>query len=304
MKFRFIARQPGTFRVRALCRVLGVSASGYYAWRSRPESRHAREDRRLRIEIRAIHRENRGRYGCPRIHAELRDRGLRCGRKRIARLLQEERLEVPVRRRFRITTQSGHGHGVAPNLLNRQFHVEGLDRVWAGDLTFLETQEGWLYLAVLLDLCSRRVIGWAAGPRINAELTVKALRMALEQRRPPQGLLHHSDRGSQYAAGAYRALLRRHGVKVSMSRAGDCYDNAVVESFFRTLKREMPIEGSYSTRQQAYQAVFDYIERFYNRKRRHSTLGYRSPAEFEEAQKERTLELKGLGRVVTSAPYS
>lgn len=304
MRFRFIARHREEFPIRTLCRALHVSPSGYYTWRSRPESRRVREDRRLRVEIRAIYRENRGRYGCPRIHAELRDRGLRCSRKRVARLLREERLQVRSRRRYLTTTQSVHGHAVAPNLLNRQFHVEGLNRVWAGDLTYLETREGWLYLAVLLDLCSRRVVGWAASPRINADLTLEALRMALEQRRPSPGLLHHSDRGSQYAAGSYQSLLRRSGVEVSMSRAGDCFDNAVVESFFSTLKTELRSDGIYRTRQQAYGAVFDYIERFYNRKRRHSTLGYRSPVEFERAQHERNWESKGLKREVASAVYS
>jgi putative transposase len=303
VRFRFIARHGEEFPIRSLCGVLGVSPSGYYAWRSRPESRRVREDRRLRAEIRAIHRESRGRYGSPRIHAELQDRGLRCSRKRVARLLREEHLQVRPRRRYRATTQSAHGHAVAPNLLNRQFHVEGLNRVWAGDLTYLETQEGWLYLAVLLDLGSRRVIGWAAGQRINAELTLEALRMALEQRQPPRGLLHHSDRGSQYAAGPYQSVLRRHGVKVSMSRAGDCFDNAVVESFFRSLKAELCSEGIYLTRQQAYRAVFDYIERFYNRRRRHSTLGYQSPIKFEQAQHERNWESNGLKREVASAVY-
>lgn len=303
MKYRFIVRHAGEFPVRGLCRVVGVSASGYYRWRGRQESRRSREDRRLRVHIRTIHREMKGRYGSPRIHQELRARGIRCSRKRVARLMQEEHLQGRRRRRYRVTTQSGHRHAVAPNRLNRQFRVEGLNRVWAGDLTYLWTEEGWLYLAVLLDLFSRRVVGWAVSARIDGALTLSALRMALEHGRPPQGLLHHSDRGSQYAAGPYQAVLRHHGLEVSMSRAGDCYDNAVVESFFSTLKLELEGLGRYRTRQEAYRELFDYIERFYNPRRRHSSLGYLSPAQFERAQEERNSKFEGLGVYPAQAVY-
>jgi putative transposase len=298
VRFRFIARQAAAFPVRVLCRVLGVSPSGYYGWRGRQESQRSREDRRLRVQIRAIHQQSRGVYGCPRIHAELRRQGVRCSRKRVARVLREEHLQVRYRRRYRTTTHSGHRQAVAPNRLNQQFRVAGPDQVWAGDITYLWTQEGWLYLAVVLDLFSRRVVGWAVSSRINTDLTLQALRMALEQRQPPKGLLHHSDRGSQYAAGAYQSLLRHHSLDVSMSRAGNCFDNAVVESFFSTLKVELEGYGRHETRQEAYHALFDHIERFYNRQRRHSSLNYQSPSEFERAQQERNSESNGLGREV------
>jgi putative transposase len=303
VKYGFIRRHAPVFPVRRLCEVLGVSASGYYRFRGRPESRRSREDRRLRLQIRTIHREMKGRYGSPRIYEELRARGVRCSRKRVARLMREEHLQGRRRRRYRVTTQSAHRHAVAPNRLNRQFRVEGPNRVWAGDITYLWTEEGWLYLAVLLDLFSRRVVGWAVSARIDGALTLSALRMALEQDQPPQGLLHHSDRGSQYAAGPYQAVLRRYGLEVSMSRAGNCYDNAVVESFFSTLKLELEGIGRYRTRQEAYREVFDYIERFYNPRRRHSSLGYLSPAQFEKAQKERTEKFEGLGEYPAQAVY-
>jgi transposase InsO family protein len=296
VKYRFIARHAPKFPVRGMCRVLGVSASGYYRWRVRQESQRSREDRRLRVQIRTIHRETKGRYGSPRIHQELRARGVRCSRKRVARLMREERLQGRHRRRYRVTTQSVHRHAVAPNRLNRQFRVAGANQVWAGDITYLWTEEGWLYLAVLLDLFSRRVVGWAVSARINGELTLSALQMALDRCRPGRGLLHHSDRGSQYAAGLYQARLRRQGLEVSMSRAGDCFDNAVVESFFSTLKLELEGMGRYRTREEAYQGLFDYIERFYNCRRRHSALGYFSPAEFEKAQQKRNSKSNGLRR--------
>lgn len=291
-KYRFIGSHALEFPVRVMCRVLGVSASGYYRWRRRPESRRRREDRRLRVQIGAIYHEMRGRYGSPRIREELRDLGFRCSRKRVARLMREQRLRARGRRGRRVTTQSGHRHAVAPNRLGRQFRVASPNRVWVGDMTYLATQEGWLYLAVLLDLFSRRVVGWAVSDRLGGELTLSALQMALEQRRPPRGLLHHSDRGSQYASKAYQAQLRRHGLEGSMSRAGDCYDNAVMESFFSTLKVELEGLGCYHTRQEAYRELFDYIERFYNRRRRHSSLGYLSPAAFEKLRG--TQESEGL----------
>jgi putative transposase len=286
-----------------MCRVLGVWPSGYYRWRGRVETPRSREDRRLQVQIRAVYREMKGRYGSPRVHKELRELGVRCSRKRVARLMRQERLRARCRRRYRVTTQSGHRYEVAPNRLGRQFRVAGPNQVWAGDITCLQTQEGWLYLAVLLDLFSRRVVGWAVSDRNGAELTLSALQRALEQRRPPRGLLHHSDRGCQYAASDYQSMLRRYGVEGSMSRAGDCYDNAVVESFFSTLKVELEGVGRHRTRQEAYRELFDYIERFYNCRRRHSSLGYLSPMAFEKAQRERTLESEGLGVYPVQAAY-
>jgi putative transposase len=303
VKYRFIERQAPEFPVRRLCEVLGVSVSGYYRFRGRPESRRSREDRRLRMQIRTIHREMKGRYGSPRMYEELRARGVRCSRKRVARLMREEHLQGRRRRRYRVTTQSAHGHAVAPNRLNQQFRVAGPNQVWAGDLTYLWTEEGWLYVAVLLDLFSRRVVGWAVSSRIDGALTLSALRMALGQDRPARRLLHHSDRGSQYAAGPYQATLRRHGLEVSMSRAGNCYDNAVVESFFSTLKLELEGIGRYRTRQEAYRELFEYIERFYNPRRRHSALGYLSPVDFERAQEKRTAKFEGLGECPAQAVY-
>lgn len=280
MKYVFIAEHEGQFRVRTMCRVLKVSSSGYYRWRGRQESRHAREDRQLLVKIRAVHQQSRCTYGSPRVHAQLKQEGVRCGRKRVERLMSNDGLEVRRCRRFKVTTRSVSSHPVAPNHLNRQFRVDRPDQVWAGDITYLWTSEGWLYLSVLLDLCTRRVVGWAVSDRLTVDLALGALEMALGQRRP-EGLLHHSDRGSQYTSTCYREELERRGVQVSMSRRGNCYDNAAAESFFSTLKGELEGYGQYRTRQQASSELFDYIELFYNRKRLHSALGYLSPAEYE-----------------------
>ena len=282
MRFAFIRRHTGEFPLDVMCRVLEVSASGYYAWRHRPESRRSREDRRLLLEIRAIHRQSRRRYGSPRVHHELRGRGFRCGRHRVARLMRDDGLEGTFRRRFRVTTDSKHRWPVASNRLARQFEVSRPDTVWAGDITYIPTRGGWLYLAVLLDLCSRRVVGWAMSPRLGRRLPLAALEMATGRRRPRASILHHSDRGSQYASKDYRQALSDEGFVVSMSRRGDCYDNAPVESFFATLKKELVAGEVFYTREQARREIVDYIESFYNSWRRHSALGYLSPAAFEE----------------------
>ena len=281
MKYVFIAEHVGQFRVRTMCRVLKVSSSGYYRWRSRPESRHAREDRQLLVKIRAVHQQSRSTYGSPRVHAQLKQEGTDCGRKRVERLMRSEGLAAGRCRRFKVTTRSVSSRPAAPNHLNRQFRVDRPDQVWAGDITYLWTSEGWVYLSVLLDLCTKRVVGWAVSDRLTVDLALRALEMALGQRRPEQGLLHHTDRGSQYTSASYREELERRGVVVSMSRRGNCYDNAAAESFFSTLKGELAGYGQYQTRQQALSELFDYIELFYNRKRLHSSLGYLSPAEFE-----------------------
>lgn len=283
MKYIFIQQHTSQHSVVRLCVALGVSRGGYYSWLSRPESQRAREDRQLLPRIRAAFRESRRRYGSPRVHAELREQGVRCGRHRVARLMRQDRLQARPRRRFKSTTQSAHVHEVVANELQRQFQVAIPDRCWAGDITYIWTQEGWLYLAVLLDLCSRRIVGWAIGDRLTEELTLKALDQALAHRRPSVGLLHHSDRGSQYAARSYRKKLASHGVRASMSRRGDCWDNAVVESFFSSLKTELFAGQRWpETREHARRELFEYIEVFYNRKRRHSALGYLSPSRFEE----------------------
>jgi transposase InsO family protein len=281
MKFAFIATQQVAFPVQAMCQLLGVSRSGYYAWRARPTSDAEAETATLAAEIAAVHRRSRGIYGSPRVHRELRAKGIRVGRKRVERLMRENGLQGAQKRRFRcFTTDSRHTYPVAPNRLNRDFNPRQSNRVWAGDVTYISTAEGWLYLAVILDLFSRRVIGWSVSAINDARLAQEALREALQARRPRLGLLHHTDRGSPYASLAYTTLLRQHGVVASMSRAGDCYDNAVVESFFGTLKSELIRKHVYSNHREATAAIADYID-FYNTQRRHSSLEYVSPIEFE-----------------------
>jgi len=281
VRFGFIAAEKATFPVRMLCRMLEVSRAGFYAWQRRPPTARAQQDQRLGVEIQAIHTETRQRYGSPRVHAELRERGHRLGRKRVARLMRQHGLCARRRRRFRITTDSNHPLAVAPNLLARQFAAPAPDTAWVTDITYLWTEEGWLYLAVILDLFSRAVVGWALSARITRDLPLQALTMALGRRHPPQGLLHHSDRGSQYASADYRRALQVHGIVCSMSRRGNCWDNAVAESFFATVKVELAHEAHWATRRQARSEVFEYIEQFYNGQRRHSALGYLSPLTFE-----------------------
>jgi putative transposase len=282
MKYRFLRDHAGIHRVEKMCRMLEVSRSGYYVWRKRPMGRRRGENLRLVTEIRAVHRISKETYGSPRIHAQLRDQGISCGKHRVARLMRIHGIKPRYRRKFRpTTTDSAHSLPVAPNLLDRHFEAVAPNRVWVADITYIPTREGWMYLAVLLDLFSRAVVGWAMSSRITRELALDALRMALTRRRPPRGLLHHSDRGSQYASGDYRTLLEEHGLVCSMSRKGDCYDNAVAESFFSSLKKDRVHHRNYTTRAEARRDLFDYIEVFYNRLRRHSYLGYCTPAEFE-----------------------
>jgi putative transposase len=264
-----------------MCRVLGVRLSGYYGWRSKPESRRNRENIRLVTHIKAVHKESGNTYGSPRMHVELCNRGMHCGKNRVARLMKEEGIQAKHKRKFKRTTDSDHSLPVHENLLNRCFGVEAANRTWGCDITYIWTREGWLYLAVVLDLFSRRVIGWSIKARMQKRLVIEALQMALGRRGPARGVLHHSDRGSQYASGEYQALLSQAGISCSMSRKGDCWDNAVVESFFSSLKREWVQGKGYRTRSEARADLFYYIEAWYNRKRRHSTLGYLSPAEFE-----------------------
>jgi transposase InsO family protein len=273
----FIKANVADFPVQVMCEVLGVSRSGYYAWASRAESARAAADRTLAAEIRATHAASRGRYGSPRVHAELRAHGRQLGRKRVARLMRGMGLAGRRKRRFRRTTDSRHAFPIAPNLLARDFTAKAPDRVWLADLTYLWTAEGWLYLAVVLDLYTRRVVGWAMADHLGHELALAALDMAIARQRPAPGLLHHADRGVQYAAHGYRARLLAHGMLCSMSRKGDCWDNAPMESFFATLKRELIDEADYQTRDQARADVFHYIEGFYNRRRLHSALGYLTP---------------------------
>jgi putative transposase len=277
MSYAFIRDHVAAFPVRAMCEVLGVSRSGYYAWAGRPESARAAADRDLAAQIRVAHEASRGRYGSPRVHAELRAHGRRVGRKRVARLMRGMGLSAHRRRRFRRTTDSTHALPVAPDLLGRDFTAGAPGRAWLADLTYIRTAEGWLYLAVVLDLFSRRAVGWAMADHLGHELALAALDMAIARERPAPGLVHHSDRGVQFAAHEYRRRLRQHGMLCSMSRKGDCWDNAPMESFFATLKGELVEERDYLTRDEARADVFQYIEGFYNRRRLHSGLGYLTP---------------------------
>ena len=285
MKFACIAQNRAQFSVRLMCRLLGVSRAGFYAAQRRPPSARARRDQYLRVHVRAAHAESHRTYGAPRVHEELRARGECVARKRVARLMREEGLRARVRRRFVRTTDAAHAYPLAPNVLARRFAVTSaspLNRVWVSDLTYVPTREGWLFLAVVLDLASRRVVGWAMRETLETDVALAALRMALDARRPAPGLVHHSDRGVQYASTAYRALLDAHGAIVSMSRRGDCWDNAVAESFFATLEHELLARHTWLTRAAARSGIFQYIETWYNPKRRHSTLQYRSPVQHEQ----------------------
>jgi putative transposase len=281
VKFAFIAVEKASAPVSALCKVLEVSRSGYYAWERRVPSARSLEDAKLRVHIAAIHERSRGLYGAPRVHAELRESGVRVSRKRVARLMGELGLESRRKRRFKATTDSKHALPVAENVLDRKFEVEAPNVAWATDITYVWTSEGWLYLAAILDLFSRRVVGFAMSERIDRQLVLDALRDAVGRRLPNAGLVHHSDRGSQYASGDYQNALAEVGIVSSMSRKGNCWDNSVAESFFATLKTELVYLRRFATREEARDAIFEFIESFYNRERRHSTLGYLSPVEFE-----------------------
>lgn len=293
MRYAVITRHRREFQVRLMCRVLEVSPSGYYASRRRPPSWHAVMDEVLMARVRVIHAESGDTYGAPRVHAELQAEGLPASPKRVARLMREDELVARPRKAWRVrTTDSAHDGPIAPNRLARQFDVHGvaLNRVWVADITYLPTREGMLYLATVLDLGSRRCVGWAMRDTLEVDLALSALRMAREARRPASGLVHHSDRGSQYASAAYRAELAAHGMVASMSAKGDCYDNAVAESFFSTLEFELVMRHDWHTKEEARRAIFRYIETWYNRKRRHSTLGYLSPAAYEAQVQERLQE--------------
>jgi len=282
VRFAFIRDHQAEFPVGVLCAVLGVSRSGYYAWRDRPPGPAAVRRAHLVEQIRAAHEEARSVYGSPRVHRELKARGVACCENTVAKLMRAHGLRSKAVRRFvPRTTDSRHDRPTAENVLARAFYPDRPDTAWAADITYIPTAEGWLYLAAVVDLCSRKVVGWATADHLRAELPLEALRMALAHRRPTGELLHHSDRGVQYASDAYQSLLAAHGIEPSMSRKGNCWDNAVVESFFSTLKRELVHHESYAGREEARRSLFEYIEVFYNRRRRHSTLGYRSPAEFE-----------------------
>jgi putative transposase len=282
VRYRCIHRRRSQYPVAMMCRVLQVSTSGYYAWRVRPESERAKTDRELTRVIRRVHADSKQVYGRPKITAELKEEGFDCGERRVGRLMREAGLKGCPVRRFKVTTQSDPGHPVAKNLLQQDFKAEKPNKRWAADITYISTRQGWLYLAVVMDLYSRRIVGWSMDHWISRHLVLDALSMAVGQRHPEGELIHHSDRGSQYTSDDFREALERHGITCSMSARANCYDNAVVESFFGIMKRERVNRVRYRNREEARADIFDYIECFYNRKRRHGYLGNISPAAFEE----------------------
>ena len=268
--------------MRLVCRVLGVSRSGYYAWRRRPVSSRSIRNQELLEKIKDVHKKSKETYGSPRVHKQLLADGELCGRGRVERLMSANGICGKQRRKFVVTTDSKHDLPVAENILDREFSVEEPNKVWLSDITYIPTDEGWLYLAGVLDLCSRTAVGWSMSDSLEKELVMDALKMAYGRRQPGVGLIHHSDRGSQYASEAYRALLNDYGMTMSMSRKGNCWDNAVMESFFGTLKRELVHHRRYRTRAEARKDIFEFIEVFYNRERLHSSLGYMSPLDYEK----------------------
>ena len=282
-RYRFIQAEKAAYPVTILCGVLHIARSGYYAWARRGVSARATADKALSDQITLIHERSRHTYGAPRVHAALRASGVRCGSRRVARLMRAAGLAGCRRCRRARTTAADPGRVPAPNLVAGAFAAPVANRLWLGDITYVPTWEGWLYVAVLLDACSRRVVGWAMADHLRTELAAEALTMALQARRPAAGLVHHTDRGCQYTAHAYQARLASHGITASMSRAGDCYDNAMAESFFATLKAELIDARPWPTRRGARQAIFEWVEVFYNRQRSHSALDYQSPVAFELA---------------------
>ena len=268
-----------------MCRVFAVSRSGYYRWRGRPESRRSIENRRLDAHIKAIYMKSKRRYGSPKITDDLNEMGFPVSKNRVARRMKAAGLRSIVRRKYRATTDSKHSHPVAKNLLKRDFTTDGPDKAWVSDITYIATARGWLYLTVFIDLFSRMVVGWALSSSLSTEMVLTALKRGLRNRRPGAGLLIHSDRGVQYASRDFRKVLKKHHFVQSMSRKGDCWDNAVAESFFGIIKSELIHHERFKGPQDTLKAIFEYIEVFYNRKRKHSTLGYKTPAGFEQAKK-------------------
>ena len=281
MRFELIDAAKNEFPVQRLCKVLGVSSSGYFAWKERPASLRQRDDMVLLAHVRAAFAVSNRTYGSPRMVHELRDNGLAIGRRRVARLMRENGMKARQKRRFKRTTDSLHAFPVAPNLLDQDFTATGPNQKWGADISYVWTREGWLYLAVVIDLFARRVVGWATSDRLHKELALSALRRAIVIRRPPAGLIHHADRGGQYCAIEYQAELRRHGILISMSGKGNCYDNAMVETFFKTLKSELVWRTIFQSRADATAAIGRYIDAFYNPVRRHSALDFKSPLQFE-----------------------
>lgn len=283
MKYKFIAAHLDKFPISRMCRVLAVSRSGYYAWCERPISAREMANQALLAKIQRLFDQHKGRYGSLRIHRALRQEGERCSHKRVARLMRQHGLRARRKRSYKCTTQSNHTLPVAANILDQDFSTTAPNQKWCGDISYVATAEGWLYLAVIIDLYARVVVGWAMGPSLNRTLVLGALHMAIQRRRPAAGLLHHSDRGSQYASYDYKFLLDAHQLQISMSRTGNCFDNAMMESFFATLKVECVADQVFASRAEAKTVLFEYMELYYNRQRLHSSLGYLTPVEFEQA---------------------
>jgi putative transposase len=287
MKFQFMRDHQQTHSVEMMARMFSVSRSGYYAWGRRARSKRERSEEELLGMISEIQEDVRYCYGSPRVTAELRKRGRRAGHNRVARLMRENGLGRRTRKRYRSTTDSNHGLKVAEDLLKREFSVSQRDKVWLSDISYIATAEGWLYLCVVIDLYSRKVVGWSMSTRLKTDLVLQALMMGLVRRKPPGGMIFHSDRGSQYCSHAFRRRLSRYRLRQSMSRRGDCWDNAPAESFFKTLKSELCGHRAFPSRRAARAAIFEYIEIFYNRVRLHSTLGYMTPSEYEECESQK-----------------
>jgi putative transposase len=281
VRYAWIDAHRDRFDVARMCRQLGVSRTGYYQWRKRPTSPRARADSLLDTHVAAIHAQRRRRYGRPRILLELREQGLLVGHERVRKSLRRQGLRPVYRRPYRITTDSDHAKPVAPNVLDRRFDGWKPDQAWVGDITYIDTDQGWLYLACIMDLASRRIVGWSMSERMKADLVLQALQAACWQRKPPPGLIMHTDRGSQYASDRHRQLLKDFCMTQSMSRVGNCWDNAPMESFFKTLKVERVYQTRYATRDQARLDIVDWIEGFYNRQRRHSAINYQTPVAAE-----------------------
>jgi len=281
MKFAFIEHHRDEFSIVQMCELLAVSSSGFYAWLGSEPSRREQENRGLTEQIRVLHQRSRQTYGSPRIHADLQEMGQRVSRKRVARLMREAGIQARRKQGYKSTTKRNEAHAVAPNLLVQDFRAEAVNETWLADITYIDTQEGWLYLAAILDVYSRKIVGWSMSTRLQKQLVEDTFKMAVGRRNIPQGLRHHSDQGSQYTSRDFLKLLTQHGIQVSMSGTGNCYDNAMMESFWATLKTECAI-AIFETRQQARHIIFEYIELWYNRLRRHSALGYLSPEQYEQ----------------------
>lgn len=289
MKFALIDAEKANFPIGFMCRQLGVSRSGYYAWQGRAPSNREVEDRRLAIDVAAAFRASKGRYGSPRVHADIKAQGTPVARKRVERIMREQGLRARKTRQFKRTTQSDHSERIAPNILDRNFQQPGPNTAWVTDITYIRTGEGWLYLVAILDLFSRRVVGWDTSDRLDADFCCSALRKALKERQPAPGLVLHADQGVQFASEAFRSQLESWEGVLSMSRRGNCWDNAVAESFWSTVKAELVEESVFITRASARAALFEYIEAFYNRRRRHSRLAYRTPVEHEHLARQTAL---------------